>query len=324
MNRRSMSAPELFFNSPRNGFDNLVVDVAALHREFPVDRPADLGLAWDSAAERLYAASFLPLEVRAKSWQLLRRVRLDLVWFERFRRYWGRVLGGRPLWGVEDFYFLRNVYRMRFQTATVPDTADAGVHLEAWQRPEVISHLFHSVYYESLNHELPVLRALRELQRGPIRKVLEFGCGSAPITTTLCEFMPPRGDLRMWISDIETISFHYAAHKLAPFANVKAVPLRPESRFRFPLGEKFDAIFCMTVLEHLQEPLAVVEHLRDLLAPGGLLFFDYVKSEATGLDTQAGLSQRPATLAFLRENFRVLRGALDEDRSMGLTVVTPR
>jgi 2-polyprenyl-3-methyl-5-hydroxy-6-metoxy-1,4-benzoquinol methylase len=257
-------------------------------------------------------------------WQLLRRVRLDLAWFERFRRYWGKVLGGRPLWGVEDFYFLRNVYRMRFQNATVPDTTDAGAHLEAWQRPAVLSHLFHSVYKESLNHELRVLRPLRGLARKPVRTLLEFGCGSAPITTTLCEFQPPRGRREIWISDIETVPFHYAAHTLAPFREIHAVPLRPENRFRFPVGQKFDAIFCMTVLEHLQEPLAVVEHLRELLAPDGLLFFDYVKSDATGLDTVAGRDQRPATLAFLRGSFRILHGALDDDRSIGLTVATPR
>jgi 2-polyprenyl-3-methyl-5-hydroxy-6-metoxy-1,4-benzoquinol methylase len=319
-----MSVPELFPTSPPNGFDNLVVDVAELHRRFPVDQPADLGLAWNSPIDRLYAAPFLPLTQRAQAWQLLRRVRLDLTWFERFRRYWGKVLGGRPLWGVEDFYFLRNIYRMRFQSATVPDTTDAGVHLAAWQRPEVLSHLFHSVYKESLNHELRLLRPLRALQRGPLRAVLEFGCGSAPITTTLCEFQPPRADTQIWISDIEAVPFHYAAHKLAAFRNVHAVPLRAENRFRFPLAQKFDVIFCMTVLEHLQEPLAVLEHLRELLAPGGLLFFDYVKSDATGLDTVAGRDQRPATLAFVREHFRLLQGSLDEEHSIGLTIATPR
>ena len=319
-----MSAPELFPKSPPNGFDNLVVDVAGLHREFPVDRPADLGVNWSSAIDRLYATPLLLLATRGQAWQLLRRVRLDLTWFERFRRYWGRVLGGRPLWGVEDFYFLRNVYRMRFQSATVPDTADASIHLEAWQRPEVLSHLFHSVYKESLNHELRLHRPLRSLHRGPLRSVLEFGCGSAPITTTLCEFMPPRGETQVWISDIETIPFHFAAHKLAPFRNIHAVPLRPENSFRFPLAQKFDAIFCMTVLEHLQEPLATIEHLRSLLAPGGLLFFDYVKSDATGLDTRAGLEQRAAVLAFIREHFRVLRGTLDETCSIGLTIAAPR
>jgi 2-polyprenyl-3-methyl-5-hydroxy-6-metoxy-1,4-benzoquinol methylase len=319
-----MPSPELFDPSPPNGFDNLVLDVPGLHRTFPVDSPANLGLGWNSAIERFYAAPLLPLTTRAQVWQLLRRTRLDLTWFERFRCYWSKVLGGRPLWGVEDFYFLRNVYRMRFQRAAVPDTSDAGVHLAAWQRPEVLSHLFHSVYKESLNHELRLIRPLRRLQRGPLRSVLEFGCGSAPITTTLCQFQPPHRDLDVWISDIETIPFHYAAHKLAPFRNVHAVPLRPENSFRFPLAQKFDAIFCMTVLEHLQEPLATIEHLRGLLAPGGLLFFDYVKSDATGLDTVAGRDQRPAVLAYLRENFRILEGTLDEDRSIGLTVATPR
>ncbi len=318
-----MSAPELFPKSPPNGYDNLVVDVAELHRKFPVDRPLDLGLKWNSAIERLYALPFLPFAQRGQAWQLLRRVRLDLTWFERFRRYWMQVLGGRPLWGVEDFYFLRNIYRMRFQNATVPETADAGVHLEAWQRPEVLSHLFHSAYKESLNNELRVLRALRSFHPAPVRALLEFGCGSAPITTTLCEFQPPRDDVEVWISDIETVPFHYAAHKLAPFPSVRAVPLRPENRFRFPVAQKFDAIFCMTVLEHVQEPLGVIEHLRELLAPGGLLFFDYVKSDATGLDTVAGRDQRPAVLSYVRENFRVLQGSLDAERSIGLTIVRP-
>jgi hypothetical protein len=320
-----MSLPEFLAASQQpNGFDNLVVDVAELHRRYPVERPADLGLRWDGPIERLYASPLLPLATRNAAWQLLRRLRLDLTWFERFRRYWGRVLGGRPLWGVEDFYFLRNVYRIRFQNAAVADDADAAGHLAAWQLPEVLSHLFHSAYKESLNNELRLLRPLRELHRGPVRRILEFGCGSAPITTTLCEFFPSRRVVEAWISDIETVPFHYAAHKLAPFANVHAVPLRAETRFRFPLAEKFDAIFCMTVFEHLPEPLATLEHLHSLLAAGGLLFFDYVKSDATGLDTRAGLDQRPAVLDYVRQHFHLLRGQLDAEKSMGVTVITPR
>jgi 2-polyprenyl-3-methyl-5-hydroxy-6-metoxy-1,4-benzoquinol methylase len=307
-----------------NGFDNLVVDVAELHRKWPVDRPAELGLDWKSPLERLYASPFLPLATRNLAWQVLRRVRLDLTWFERFRRYWGRVLGGRPLWGVEDFYFLRNIYRMRFQSATVPETQEHARHLEAWQRPEVLSHLFHSAYKESLQNELGVVRRLQQYSSRTPRTLLEFGCGSAPITTTLCEFQPARSGAHFWISDIETVPFHYAAHKLAAFPNVHPMPLRAEADFRLPITEKFDAIFCMTVLEHLQEPLATIEHLAGLLAPGGLLLFDYVKSDATGLDTRAGLEQRPAVLAFVRERFRILEGQLNEAEGMGLTVVTPR
>lgn len=320
-----MSLPDLLAApQPSNGFDNLVVDVAGLYRAHPVERPTDLGVRWDGPLERIYASALLPLTTRNCAWQLLRRLRLDLTWFERFRRYWGRVLGGRPLWGVEDFYFLRNIYRIRFQNAGVPDDADAAVHLESWQRPEVLSHLFHSAYKESLNNELRLLRPMRELHRGPVRRLLEFGCGSAPITTTLCEFQPPRGERHAWISDIETVPFHFAAHRLAPFANVHAVPLRPETSFRFPRAEKFDAIFCMTVFEHLPEPLATLEHLHELLAPGGLLIFDYVKSDAGGLDTRAGLEQRPAVIDYVRQHFTVLRGQLDAVNSMGVTFSTPR
>src|SRR4051794_23167082 len=103
-----MSAPELFSNSPANGFDNLAVNVAEVYRTFPVEHPADLGMPWETAFNRLYAAPWIPLTTRGRAWHLLRRVRLDLTWFVRFRHYWSKILGGRPLWGVEDFYFLRN------------------------------------------------------------------------------------------------------------------------------------------------------------------------------------------------------------------------
>jgi SAM-dependent methyltransferase len=317
-----MSLPDLL-RQPPNGFDNLVVDVADLHRRFPVDRPADLGWRWDSPPERLYRSGLLPLRARNAAWQILRRTRLDAAWFERFKRYWGRVLGGRPLWGVEDFYFLRNVYRMRFSAAGVADDATAAAHLESWQRPEVLSHLFHSVYKESLGNELRLLEPALALHSGPLRTVLEFGCGSAPITTTLFELMPAASGLRAFIADIETVPFHYAAHKLAHWPQVRAVPLRPETGFRFPLAEKCDAIFCMTVFEHLHEPLAIAEHLHSLLAPGGLLVFDYILSDADGLDTRAGLEQRPAVIEYFRKHFRVLRGTLDAERSMAATIVTP-
>lgn len=319
-----MDIPELLLQRPPNGFDNLMVDVAKLHREFPVDRAADIGIRWDDPVQRFYASPFIPLSVRNAAWHLLRRLRLDLTWFDRFRRYWGKVLGGRPLWGVEDFYFLRNIYRMRFQSAGVRDTAEPGEHLEDWQRPEILSHLFHSAYKESQNNELRLLRPARALHRGKIRKTLEFGCGSAPITTSICEFFPPRADVHAWICDIETISFHYAAHKLAHFANVHPVALRPETSFQFPGAEGFDAIFCMTVLEHLQEPLSIVKHLHGLLAPGGLLIFDYVKSDAGGLDTRAGLEQRPAVLKYVRENFEILEGKLDDHESIGTVIARPR
>ncbi len=57
---------------------------------------------------------------------------------------------------------------------------------------------------------------------------------------------------------------------------------------------------------------------------GGLLFFDYVKSDATGLDTIPGRDQRLAVFTYVRNNFEILHGSLNEDRSIGLTIVAPR
>ena len=134
-----------------NGFDNLLVDVAALFRDYPADQVfADVKL-WHSA-KRLYANGLVPQRVRELLWHGLRRTRLEQEYYTRFRAYWSRVLGGRPLWGVEDFHFLRGVYRMRFQRmAATP--ASAG-HLGAWQDSAVLHHLLHSVYKESQQNAL--------------------------------------------------------------------------------------------------------------------------------------------------------------------------
>ena len=102
-----------------NFLDRLQVDVPELYRKHPPE-------AWTSFSgtppflhrsifDPLYRMSCVPFRYRRLVRQVFRRIHLDLGWFYQFRQYWGNVLHGRPLWGVEDFFFLRNVYRMRFQ-----------------------------------------------------------------------------------------------------------------------------------------------------------------------------------------------------------------
>ncbi len=302
-------------NRPSNGFDNLQVDLGRVYQRTPLGTPRSEGTMWQNPFLRLYQSPLLPLSAQRYAWTALRRSRLDQTWFERFRVYWAQVLGGRPLWGLEDFYFLRQLYRMRFQAVDLPETEDASVHLEAWQRPELLHHLFHSVYAESLFHSLNVVQQLRSA-RGSIGSMLEFGCGCAPVTTTLFEFFPWAREVDVFLADIETIAFHYADWKFAEFPKVRAVPLQAAENFRIRLPQKVDAIFCMAVFEHLNEPLETVKALHALLNPNGVLIFDYVLSEAGGLDTLQGLRERPAVLEFIAQNFRIAGERLDSSRSV--------
>jgi len=302
-----------------NGFDNIAVDVEAIYQRFPLGHRHAPRPVWDSPFQRLYANPLLPLGTRRGAWTALHRTHLDQTWFERFRLYWAGILGGRPLWGPEDFYFLRNLWRMRFQSVHLPETNDPGMHLSAWQRSEVLHHLFHSVYKESLFHCVDLVRHLRLLPQRPCT-VLEFGCGSAPLTTTLFEFFRSARDFHIVLADIQTIPFHFAAWKFAGFSNVRALPLLPAERFRLSLHEPLDAIFCMGVFEHLDNPLETAIHLHSLLKPGGLLVFDYVLTGGGGLDTPQGVRERGAVLQFVEKHFRVEHGALVATASIGPTV----
>jgi SAM-dependent methyltransferase len=311
----------------QNFFDNLIVDVGKLYKEYPFDRkvdakPKSVPLA-QSPFHRIYRNRFIPLKYRRYFYRGARQINLDLTWFQEFRSYWSLVLHGRPLWGVQDFYFLRNLYRVKFQDNQVPDTEDPFMHLEAWQQPELTYQLFHQVFKESIGDEIGVLQQLFKYRKNA-RLLLEFGCATAPITTSLFEFYQPNESRIVYISDIQTLAFHYATYKVRHCANVKPILLAPENNFFPSLNEPIDAVFCMGVFEHLSKPLEIAKLFHQLLAPGGLLLFDYIKGEGEGLDTLAGVRERSGVLDYISENFDILQGTVSKNKSMGMTVAKKR
>lgn len=309
-----------------NFYDNLVIDVKQLYDQFPIDRKIDLGLVEfaSSPFHKLYRNPLIPLRHRNRLWRILRQTHIDLSWFEAFRSYWSLVLHGRPLWNVQDFYFLRNLYRIRFQSNQVPDSECPFVHLEAWQRPEIIYSLFHQVLKESDSNQLSLVTQLRKHGSTGLKSFLEFGCATAPITTTLFEFSRSAANLRIFISDIQTLPFHYAAYKFQSCKNVTPIMLTPEEDFLLNVDINVDVIFCITVFEHLNKPLETVKTLHRVLKRNGLLFFDYVKSDARGLDTRQGLEERDKVLDYVESKFDILYGAIISDKSMGLTIAKRR
>lgn len=310
-----------------NFFDNLVVDVKKLFEEYPIDRKVDARPSFvpfaQSPFHRVYRSRFIPLKYRRYFFQLARQVNFDLTWFQEFRSYWSKVLHGRPLWGVQDFYFLRNLYRVKFQDIQVPDTKDPFVHLEAWQRPELLHQLFHQVFRGSIGDELTILQQFFKHGK-KARSLLEFGCATAPITTSLFEFYQPDKSFTVYISDIQTLAFHYATYKFRHCSNVKPILLVPENSFLLTLNEPVDAVFCITVFEHLNKPVETVKIFYQLLTSGGLLLFDYIKGEGEGLDTLHGVRERNDVLDYISEHFDILHGTVSKGKSMGLAVAKKR
>jgi SAM-dependent methyltransferase len=296
-----------------NFFDNLQINVEEVYATWPLDRAATLPLPRHRFAG-LYRSP-LPFSWRNALWHALHRTQLDQAWFDDFSVYWSRVLGGRPLWGPEDLYFLKNWYRIKFQSLAVDDTEDAAEHLAAWQRPEALYQLLHYVYKGSRYHDAALL-ARAKARAGRFTSFMEYGCGVAPVTVAQQTFFAsPK--VRVVITDIPTLAFHFAALTLGQQPNIKAVALSAEDEFAVPAVEPVDVIFCLTVFEHLRRPLETIKSFLASLTPGGLLVFDYFKGKGEGLDTEAAVRDRDAVIRFIGEHFTVAEGslsALDEGK----------
>lgn len=97
-------------------------------------------------------------------------------------------------------------------------------------------------------------------------RVLEIGAGIGNITGWLL----PRD---FWLaSDINPNYLHYLQNLTAskPYLEVARVDVERSEDFS-ALGERFDTVLCLNVLEHVGDPLQALRNMRSALAPGGVL-----------------------------------------------------
>jgi SAM-dependent methyltransferase len=232
---------------------------------------------------------------------------LRLGWFEEFQRYWVEELGNRPL-HPHDFFYLYGVYRQRLQSIE-PDLTNDTAQLDSWRDRRIIYYLFSHTYRQALS-PLRVQRFARFLPKHG--RVAEYGCGTAPIVTALARHYRHL-DLALVAADIPHVLFHFVRWRFRDVPYVTTVPITPGDDALLP--GRYDAIFCLETLEHLPRPLAALQHFHAALRPGGVLAFDYIRSEATGLDSPAGLRDRDEALRFILDRFEIVDGriALDHE-----------
>jgi len=301
-----------------NRYDDFRPDVALLLKEqeshlAPADPRARSGdglgaLGAAASLARLYALGAL---IKTGLYCRLVYTNWVLGWFREFHEYWVTELGNRPL-HPHDFYFLAGVYRQRLQTIHFdsmenPQLATDERHLEAWRDHRIVNHLFSHTYRHALS-PLRVHRYTRYLRRGG--RVAEYGCGTAPILAALARWYRHL-NVHLVGADIPHLLFHFARWKFRDARFVTMVPIAPNDDA--PLSGRYDAIFCLEVLEHLPRPIPVLAHLHEVLEPGGYLVFDYIRSDATGLDTASSLRDRIPALKFLLERFEIVEGAVPLD-----------
>ena len=272
-----------------------------------------LGAAW--AVIRRYALSALYV---SGLWRRLIYMHLVIGWFNEFREYWVHELGLRRI-ELHDFYFLANVYRQRFQNLELENEHDPAAFLTAWQSPAALYLLF-AYQYKLAMHPLGAHTLARYIPRAS--RVLEYGCGLGPITQALVKHYRHHNH-QITAADIPSYMLHFLRWKFRDQPEVKIHALEPGDSA--PLAETYDVIACMTVFEHLPNPLAIAQHLHQQLAPGGLFMFDYIKSEGEGLDTKQALQDRRQVIDFVRSRYTIVRGRLpDNDASIKAIICKKR
>lgn len=304
-----------------NFFDDMRVDIAASHRRF--DQLA--------RGRRSTARPFLRnyLRYRLTSAALTLGIHEALVmngikrrWLEDFRDYWSNILGGRPLWSAHDFFLLLYDYRKRQQHTSALEWNDAAQHLKNWQRPCHLYLTLHTASRCALG-PIPFPPFWKHLRRG--LRVLEYGCSLAPYYHCYREFLSHL-DCAWTLADIPNFPFHYARYLYRDDAGVDLVTIH-DTDFANPLGDAgaFDVIILTTVLEHLDDPSFVSDYLLQRLKPGGLLVFDYIKSEGKGLDHPNALARRQECLKDILARTELVHGSIaDPEASVGLCIARKR
>lgn len=241
---------------------------------------------------------------------------LSLGWFKEFRKFWVDYLRNRPV-DIVDFHFLRNNYRVKFQKVSHEDELNPTKFIKAWQKYESVHLLFQCIWKYAKSAYLNFYPFLRYIPNNT--HILEYGCGIAPITEGLIRYCLYK-NLKFTIADIKQINFLYARWKFTQKDYINFVTIDPGICDNLPPEDKYDVIICLSVFEHLSNPLGIIKVLHNHLKMRGILIFDYIKGEGKGLNTRGGVIERGKVLNFIERNFKLLKGAINHKDSMGLTV----
>lgn len=301
-----------------NLYDDFQPDVPALLRDQDAKLPpprADArsgdGLGLGGRLASLVRLATLGAAVKTGLHRRLVYANVRLDWFHEFQDYWCNELANRPIHPY-DFYYLAGVYRQRLQTIHFdqledPSRASDTKHLAAWRDPRLVYYLFAHTYRLALS-PLRVHPYVRYIPRRG--RIAEYGCGAAPIVGALARSYRHL-DLQLVGADIPHLLFHYARWKFRAAPFVTMVPIAADDDR--PLPGRYDVVFCLETLEHVPRPLEVLRHFHDILATGGHLVFDYIRSEGKGLDTATALRDRIPALQFVLDRFEVVKGRVTTD-----------
>lgn len=169
----------------------------------------------------------------------------------------------------------------------------------------------HVIYFFPWTARRNTYHWVTKLTPGP--RILEYGCGTADFTYWLLKRYPSNtytvADLEVAAS-LDFVRFRFAGKPV----EILKIGLGKDG---LPLRSQYDFIFCRHTLEHTVNPDEIVEHFFEHLAPGGILYVDFInpnpprtpRREMTNLtpDLVEAVQRRETTIDFLEHNFEVFK-----------------
>jgi len=126
---------------------------------------------------------------------------------------------------------------------------------------------FRQPYYHRNRTWYDILRVMHKYEFADVPTILDYGCGAGDMARWLA-WRKPHWD---WtLVDLKTPHRDYAEWRMAQLHLVACSVQDP-----LEYVGKHCVIVCRETLEHLEQPLSVVQRLLDALVPGGTLFWDF-------------------------------------------------
>ncbi len=296
--------PEVPHLAGGNFFDDMRLDISEGHRRL------------DAVQRELKPRNVTKLRNMVKLWLVRIALRLGIhevivtsgiyrTWLDVFRHYWTDLLAGRFILSPMEFFLLLHEYRKRQQHTSPLAWDGAEQHVANWLQPCRLYNLLHGVRMLAVR---PIVHPDFWSLLPRKARVLEYGCSLAPYYYCYRRFYSHL-ECHWDLADLPGFPFHYARYLYWHDPEVTYITIRPTD-FADPVGARtdYDVVVVTSVLEHLDDPLFVIQYLLEKLKPGGLLVWDYAPSEGIGLDHPEALRARNECIRIVDAQTEVISG----------------
>lgn len=150
-------------------------------------------------------------------------------------------------------------------------------------------------------------------------KLLEYGCGVAPVIISLVDSMPSMKSIcNFYISDVPSEHFEFAKWRMKKRGiNFEAIPILPNSLPDFG-DNKFDITVYLECFEHIPNPLQTIEHMIKHVKDRSVFMETWIdhKEEDHGYsDLKEAVEQREESFRLIKNNYELLAEAPFEIRA---------